>query len=429
MIENQFINYLLQTKDSSIITLNNLTDKYFPNYKKEFNYILNHLKTYGNIPDKETFLSMFDDFDLIDVEETPQYLINELFEEYQKNQLAYSFNKIRKNLLDNNLDEAISTFKDSYNNLSTGIALQPVDILKDTSRYNDYIERLDDFDKYYVKTGFNELDSIIGGWDREEELGLIVARTNKGKSWILLKCVLAAAEQGLNVGLYSGEMSEKKVGYRIDTLLQHLPNGSLIHGDEMIKDDYTTYIANLPNRLKGSIKVITPTMLGKNASVSILKAFIEKENLDILFIDQISLMNDDRKERNPVERVNNIANDLKLLQTMKRIPIISVSQQNRSKNDSDDENTIDTTQVALSDRLGQNATVILGITRDKKDNSLTTLHIIKSRDSVAGGKITFKVDFNRGDFVFIPGEDEQVNKASNIDYSTRYQDEGEDVFN
>ena len=71
--------------------------------------------------------------------------------------------------------------------MSTGVALQCVDILKDTSRYEAYVERTKDFNKFYIKTGFPELDKIIGGWDREEELGTIVARTNYGKSWILLK--------------------------------------------------------------------------------------------------------------------------------------------------------------------------------------------------------------------------------------------------
>ena len=44
MIEEQVINYILNTKDSSIITLNRLDDSYFPNYKKEWNYILDHLQ-------------------------------------------------------------------------------------------------------------------------------------------------------------------------------------------------------------------------------------------------------------------------------------------------------------------------------------------------------------------------------------------------
>ena len=46
----------------------------------------------------------------------------------------------------------------------------------------------------------------------------------------------------------------------------------------------------------------------------------------------------------------NISKDIKNLQVMSRIPIISVSQMNRTKNDDGEQ---DTTQIGLSDRIGQ----------------------------------------------------------------------------
>lgn len=426
MISNQVINYLLDTKDTSLVVLNNLTDKYFPDYKKEFDFILDHLNKYGNIPDKETFVNAFPNFDLVKVSETPNYLIEELFKEYRSNKLAQTFNAVRKLLIDGETEKAVNLYKKVSEEINTSVALNTVDILKDTSRFNAYEERTTNFDKYYVRTGFPELDAVLGGWDREEELAVIIARTNKGKSWINLKMALAAAEQGLNVGIYSGEMSERKVGYRIDTLLQHLPNSALIHGSISVRDDYKTYIENLPDRLKGSIKVLTPKMINGSAGVNALRAFIEKDKLDILFIDQHSLLEDDRGAKNPVERAADISKDLKNLQVLKRIPIIAVSQQNRTKNDDDSDN-IDTTQIAQSDRIGQDATIIIGITRDKKDNSLLTLHIVKSRDSVVGNKLTYKVDFNVGTFSFIPEGNEKIEQE--VDYSTRYsQDSNNEVF-
>ena len=56
----QVINYILNTKDSSLISLNNLTDEYFSEYKNEFNFIKNHLDTYGRVCDVETFFSNFE---------------------------------------------------------------------------------------------------------------------------------------------------------------------------------------------------------------------------------------------------------------------------------------------------------------------------------------------------------------------------------
>ena len=411
MIQEQVLNYILNTKDSSLIILNRLDDSFFPNYKNEWNYIVNHFNTYGVIPDKESFLNTFPDFDLINVSEPLQYLVDELYKEHQSNQLATTFNKVRKMLLDNKIEDAVDLYKKAYEDLAVGVPLTSVDILKDTSRYDAYIERLTSFDKYYVRTGLPELDSIIGGWDREEELATIVARTNVGKSWLLLKFAVAAAEQGLNVGVYSGEMSERKVGYRIDTLIQHISNGALIHGSSNIQNDYKTYIENLPTRFKGSIKVLTPNMINGPAGVTTLRAFIEKDNLDILFIDQHSLLEDDRKAKNPIERASNISKDLKNLQVLKRIPIISVSQQNRSST----ENGVGSEHIAQSDRIAQDSTIILFFEKHKDDNSLLDIDLVKSRDSVNGKKLTYKVDFNKGEFIYMSSGDEKL--------QTRYEDD------
>ena len=423
MIQEQIINYIIDTKDTSLIILNRLDDSFFPAYKSEWNYILNHFNTYGSIPDKESFLASFPDFDLIKVNEPIQYLIDEIYKEKQNNQLAATFNKVRKLLIENKTEEALDTYKKAYEDLTCGVALSSVDILKDTSRYDAYIERLQSFDKYYVRTGLPELDSIIGGWDREEELATIVARTNVGKSWLLLKFAVAAAEQGLNVGIYSGEMSERKVGYRIDTLIQHISNGALVHGSSNIQADYKTYIDNLPNRFKGSIRVLTPKMINGAAGVSALRAFIEKDKLDILFIDQHSLLEDDRKARNPVERASNISKDLKNLQVLKRIPIISVSQQNRASTDTG----VGTEHVAQSDRIAQDSTIILFFERHKDDKSLLDIELVKSRDSVNDKKLTYRVDFNKGEFIYIPGTNDTVDKdESSNKYYNKPTDE--DVF-
>lgn len=411
MIQEQVLNYILNTKDSSLIILNRLDDSFFPNYKNEWNYIVNHFNTYGVIPDKESFLNSFPDFDLINVNEPLQYLVDELYKEHQSNQLATTFNKVRKMLLDNKIEDAVDLYKKAYEDLAVGVPLTSVDILKDTSRYDAYVERLTSFDKYYVRTGLPELDSIIGGWDREEELATIVARTNVGKSWLLLKFAVAAAEQGLTVGVYSGEMSERKVGYRIDTLIQHISNGALIHGSSSIQNDYKTYIENLPTRFKGKIKVLTPNMINGAAGVTTLRAFIEKDNLDILFIDQHSLLEDDRKAKNPVERASNISKDLKNLQVLKRIPIISVSQQNRSST----ENGVGSEHIAQSDRIAQDSTIILFFEKHKDDNSLLDIDLVKSRDSVNGKKLTYKVDFNKGEFIYMSSGDEKL--------QTRYEDD------
>lgn len=421
MIKEQFINYLLATNDSSIVTTNNIDERYFSGFSNEWKYIKNHIDKYGSIPDRESFLNRFPDFDIIDVKEPKNYLVDSLFKNYQKESLASTFNNIKEILTkdtsddDEAVDKALEIFKSSYESLSSNVAVSSVDILKDTSRYDAYEDRINNFDKYFISTGLKELDELIGGWDREEELATIAARTNIGKSWMLLKFALAALEQGLNVGMYSGEMSEKKVGYRLDTLIQHIPNGALIHGNAFVKNDYKNYIETLPERFTGCFRILTPKMLGHQAGVSDLQAFIERDHLDVLFIDQHSLLRDDRKAKNPVEKASNISLDLQILQKLKKIPIIAVSQQNRT---STSENGVGTEHIAQSDRISQDSTIVMFFERNKDDDSILTIDLVKSRDSENNKKLNYKVDFNTGNFVYIP--DGSAPEAAKKEYSDRY---------
>ena len=423
MIQLQFLNYLLLKRDPTLITLNNLTDEFFSDYKDEFNFIKNHLQAYGNIPDQITFLNVFPDFDIIEVNETEKYLLDALYDDRNKRILAKTFNKVREALNNGNTEEAMRIYNSSSEKLLQAKHLEAIDIYKDLSRYDEYVERSTDFNKYYVKTGFPELDEIIGGWDRKEELATIVARTNIGKSFILFKTALAAAEQGLTVGVYEGEMSQDKVGYRLDSLASHISNSKITHGNLNVQLDYKKFLENITSNLKGKILVLTPSMINGTAGVNALRSFIEKYHLDMLCVDQYSLLEDDRKARNPVERMSNIATDLKNLQVMVKIPIIAVSQQNRENTD---EKGVDTKNIAQSDRIGQNSTIIIALERkknkDSQTNNIMTMNLIKSRDTANGSKISYYIDLDKGIFSYMPSEDDGLKGKDCEDLKNEFED-------
>ena len=422
MIQLQFLNYLLKTKDSSILLVNNLNEDFFSDYKNEYNFIINHLREYGNIPDSITFLNNFPSFDIIEVSESPDFLIDKLYEDKNTRVLASIFNKIKKYLMEGDIDKAMELYTSSTDVVLKAKHIDAVDILTNTDRYEAYLQRCENFDKFYVKTGFKELAEIIGGWDREEELATIVARSNQGKSWILFKCAVAAVEQGLNVGIYSGEMSERKVGYRIDTLISNISNSSITKGDRQIQNEYKKHLDSLPSKYKGCLKVLTPNMIDGPAGVTSLRAFIEKENLDILFIDQHSLLEDDRHAKNPVEKASNISRDLKNLQVIKKVPIISVSQQNRNST----ENGVGLEHVAQSDRIAQDSTIVIFC--EQKDG-IMTMHLIKSRDSVNMKDLKYSIDLNKGLFIYIPEEDNAIDGQGVQDLRKEFEeDEDEDIF-
>ena len=401
------LNYILQTGDASLLMVNSIDDSFFSDYPDEYNFIRNHMSQYGQVPDRLTFANQFEDFDWIEVNENPNYLIDELYKDRNKRTLAKVFNGVRDRINSGDVEGAMALFTSSSQDLVASTHIDSVDIIRDQTRYDAYLERTQDFNNFYVKTGFKELDELIGGWDRLEEYATIVARPGVGKSWVLLRCAMSAAEQGLRAGLYSGEMSETKVGYRFDTLAGHISNSGIIHGNSELMNSYKAFLDSIESRFTGTLKVITPKMIKHAATVTDLEAFIEKEKLDILFIDQHSLMEDQRKAKDPVTRAANISKDLKNLQVLRRIPIITVSQQNR--NMVDDDSVIDVSHIAQADRIGQDSTVVVFL---EQKNHVLTMHLAKSRDNGAGVKLKYAIDLDKGIFQFIPNEDDALNGSA-----------------
>ena len=414
----QVINKILQNKDYSFITLNNLTAEYFFNYTAEYEFIKAHYDAYHTVPDRLTFLNSFPEFSIQDVNEPDSYLIEQLYNDYNQSYLASRFNGIKKLLEADDTAGATKFFLDSVEKLHIGSALQCTDIMSDISRYDRYLDMIANQSKYFISTGFPELDKIITGIDRRNENMVIAARTGVGKSWLLLTIAAAASKQGLTVGIYSGEMSVDKVAYRIDTLLGKIDNRKISRGDLYYKDYYRNYLDSLKCSNYGAIKVLTPADIAGPATVDALQAFIEKEHLDILFIDQYSLLEDTSRAKAAHEKVANISKAVKNLQVLKQIPIISVSQMNRTKNE---DKTQDTTQIALSDRIGQDATVILMLDKQESEDPnqkgfyKVTLNLVKSRDGGDGRKLDYLWDFNTGVYRYISNGDDGVTSEEDFE--------------
>ena len=146
MIQAQVINYLLTSKDASVITLNGLTSDYFSDFTGEYNFIRSHLNTYGNIPDVSTFLNVFPDFEVMNVSESTNYLLSELMRDKNKRFLADNYNKARQLIMDGKVEEAMTILKTASEQSTDFISLNAVDLIHDTSRFDSYETGNNSFD-------------------------------------------------------------------------------------------------------------------------------------------------------------------------------------------------------------------------------------------------------------------------------------------
>ena len=256
-------------------------------------------------------------------------------------------------------------------------------------------------DKWFIPTGFEELDDIIYGWQCGEEFVVIFARTGIGKSWVLVKTVQHAWEIGKNVGYVSPEMSADKIGYRFDTLNNHFSNMALVRGDKskVSIDEYKQYNEKLAEH-NNSILVSTPMDFNKQVTVGKLRTFVQANNLDMLAIDGITYMTDERYKRgdNKTTSLTNISEDLMALSCELKIPILVVVQSNRGGTEKD---TPDLEDIRDSDGIAHNATKVISL--NQKEEALV-MKIKKNRDGKIGDKLTYLWDIDLGEFTWMPGD-------------------------
>lgn len=433
MIQLQILSKVLATGDFSIIENNLLTKEYFVGYEDEYEFLLQHKKDYGNVPDKATFLSRFPEIDLVEVTESDRYLVDTIREEYLYYKSVPVVQKVAE-LLKTDANAAAEYMVHAIKELQPEYRLGGVNIITDANeRYEQFIERKQHQNDYFFTCGFQELDDVIHGIQREEELFVIFARTNQGKSWVLEKMCTHVWQIGYNVGYISPEMGASSIGYRFDTLNKNFSNRGLMWGkDDVDENEYADYLKTLKDT-KNSFIVATPNDFDRKITVTKLKNWIQQYKLDMVAVDGITYMTDERYKRgdNKTTTLTNISEDLMALSMEMKVPILIVVQANRGGVSQDDnDGTPELETIRDSDGISHNASKVISI-RQTKDGILK-MEVKKQRFGAVGGKLNYQWDINTGIFTFVPSEDDaeprQRTERKVREVKKQFSGDKEDVF-
>jgi len=402
MISLQILNKVLITKDASILDRYALTEEYFPGYEQEYQFIKQHLDTYQKVPDEATFVDKFPEFELLDVHESDEYLVNTVREE----NLYYRSVDVVQNVAEKlkvNADDAVNYLLKQVETLKPSQVITGVDIIANAKERLDVYKNKQNAEvPAYIPTGFKELDDLLGGWAKGEEFVVFFARTGQGKSWMLISAMATAWSQNYRVGYISPEMSPVKTGYRLDTILKNFSNKALVRGNDV--DGYEQYINTLSSSTTPFL-VATPKDFQKNITVSKLRSFCINNQLDVLAIDGITYLRDERRQRgdNKTTMLTNISEDLMALSCELEIPILTVVQSNREGVKVNGEAGVpELENIRDSDGIAHNATKVISI---KQDAGCLQMAIKKHRDGEMGGIVNYTWNIDRGEFKYLPTAD------------------------
>lgn len=252
------------------------------------------------------------------------------------------------------------------------------------------------------KTGFTDLDNLLGGLQKSD-LIILAARPSVGKTAFAVNLSYNAARQGIPVGMFSMEMSIDQVVDRLIAVssgasLWKLRTGKLSHRED--NNDFlkiTTAceeLSTLPIFIDDSP---SPNILQMRAMARRLQA---EHGLGLLVVDYLQLMSSRRNYESQVQQVTEISRGLKGLAKELNIPIIAVSQLSRAIEQRPG-NKPKLSDLRDSGSIEQDSDLVMFLHRDDKNDfskaqrdgrlNMAQLLIAKHRNGPTG-EIDFSID-------------------------------------
>lgn len=179
-----------------------------------------------------------------------------------------------------------------------------------------------------VPCGFKEIDRLTGGF-RGSELIVIAARPGMGKTALVASTMETNGELGNAIGMFSLEMSWREVGVRMiamksEVTLENLRNGKLSTND----------IENIV--MKSDDLIGKPIYVDDSAALTIFqirtkaRLMKKKHGIKMIIVDYLQLASGMGDERNRESEIARISRGLKQIAKELDIPVIALSQLNRS---------------------------------------------------------------------------------------------------
>jgi replicative DNA helicase len=220
-----------------------------------------------------------------------------------------------------------------------------------------------------VPTGFTKFDDMTAGL-QPGNLIILAARPGVGKTALALNiAVHCAVKKKMPVAIFSLEMSQQEIGMRFFSSITNIPLGKLRTGFFQ-KSDWpmitrkAELLAESPIHLDSSSAV---TILSLRSSARRLAAQLKVKGtpLALIMIDYLQLMQGSR--RNPENRQTEIAEisrSLKGLAQDLNLPILALSQLNRSPEERGREGKPQLSHLRESGALEQDADLVAFIYRE-----------------------------------------------------------------
>ena len=178
-------------------------------------------------------------------------------------------------------------------------------------------------------SGFTKLDRLTSGWQKSE-LIIIAARPSMGKTAFALSMARnMAVDHGKKVAIFSCEMSSIQLVNRLIIAETDIA-GDKIKNGRLTEEEWK----QLDTRIKKLVQA--PIFIDDTPAISIFelrakcRRLMAQHKLDIVIVDYLQLMSGPENAGSREQEVSNISRSLKSIAKELNVPILALSQLNRS---------------------------------------------------------------------------------------------------
>jgi replicative DNA helicase len=251
-----------------------------------------------------------------------------------------------------------------------------------------------------VSTGFADLDNMTAGL-QPSDLIIVAGRPSMGKTTLAVNFAEnAAIKDQVPVAIFSMEMPGEHLALRMMSSLGHIDQHKIRTGK--LDDDDWPRLTSAVSLLDGApifiddTPALTPMELRARA-----RRLKREHNLGLIVIDYLQLMQGSSNRENRATEISEISRNLKALAKELEVPVIALSQLNRSLEQRTDRRPV-MSDLRESGAIEQDADVIMFIYRDEVYNEdspqkgLAEIIIGKQRNGPIGKcTLTFRGQFTR----------------------------------
>lgn len=252
-----------------------------------------------------------------------------------------------------------------------------------------------------IPTGFIHLDSKTAGL-QPSDLVLVAARPSMGKTAFVLNIAQHVAfRQNMAVAIFSLEMSKEQLVNRLFALEGGI-DAQKIRTGELSADDWERLMESSGVIGRSRLMIDDTPGITIQAMRSKCRKMKLEQGLDLVIIDYLQLMESIGRVESQQQKISDISRSLKGLARELNVPVIALSQLNRSLEKRDDKRPI-MSDLRDSGAIEQDADVVMFIYRDEyynKDSSeaknVAEIIIAKQRNGPVGTvKLTWLPQYTR----------------------------------